>query len=190
MLLKILLMITLLITCFSATALAASSGVYEYTSKNLGYKITCPIKPLVKFEAGAKRELLVFSSRGGKVTLGFQITFDAFDSKSTPDFNKADEKTLNEYLENFRAENVYEYVGINKITQDNKGVMLINAGEIEVKGDDGEVEGVLTAEQQGVFVFFRTNKGRCVEVELIVENLEEEDILNFRKSLYTFTDTK
>ncbi len=188
--LKILLMIALLLTCFSATALAASSGVYEYTSKNFGYKIICPVKPLVKVDMSAKRELLVFASQGGKITLGFQITFDAFDNKTTPDFNKADEKTLNEYLDKFRAQNIYEYVGINKITQNNKGVMLINAEEIEVKGDDGEVEGVLKTDEQGVFMFFRTNKGRCVEVELIVDHLGEEDIMNFRKSLYTFEDTK
>ena len=179
---------TLMLTCFSATALAAQNGIYEYTSKAFGYKIICPTKPLVKIDTKEKRELLVFASRNGQVTFAYQFTFDAFDNKSTPDFNKAGEKTLNEYLDNFRAENTYEYVGINQITKDTKGVMLINAKEIEVKGDDGEVEGVLTASEQRVFVFFRTKSGRCVAVELIVDDLDKDDVLNFRKSLATFQD--
>ena len=186
--LKIFLIMTLLLTCFSATALAAKSEIYEYTSKAFGYKIICPVKPLVKVDAKNKRELLVFASRNGEVTFGYQVNFDAFDNKTTPDFNKASEKTLNEYLDKFRAENIYEYVGINQITKDIKGVMLINAKEIEVKGDDGEVEGVLTANEQRVFTFFRTKSGRCVSVELVVDDLDEEDIMDFRKSLATFKD--
>lgn len=193
---KIFLSFTILLTLLTATAFAAeeneTSTGFEYTSQTYGFKIACPAEPKVvvnPFENPQERgELLVFANDGMKILYGYQIKLDAFDDKTVPDFNKANKKTLDAYLEKLRVNDAYEYAEIGNISADNKAVFAVTAKEIEVKGDDGEVEGVLTAETQNAIAFFRTKSGRCISIQFITDKIDDEAVENFRKSVMSYQD--
>lgn len=179
----------------TATVFAAEENQvegFEYTSQTYGFKIMCPAEPKVvvnPFEDPNKRgELLVFANDGMKILYGYQILLDAFDTKSVPDFNKAKKKVLDAYLEKLRVNDAYEYAEIGNIAPDNKAVFAVTAKEIEVKDDNGEVEGVLTAETQNAMAFFRTKSGRCISIQFITDKIDDEAVDNFRKSVISYRD--
>lgn len=189
---KIFLIATFLLAMLTATAFAAENEIYEYTSETYGFKITCPAKPIVvvnPFEdPNQKGELLVFANDGMKIIYGFQILLDAFDTKSVPDFNKDSKKIIDAYLEEMRQDDAYEYVELLNVSKNNRGVMALTAKEISIIGEDGEVEGTLTADRQSAFTFFRTSSGRCISIQLLAEDFGEDNINDYRKSISTFRD--
>jgi len=169
-----------------------NSKGFEYTSQTFGFKIMCPAEPKVvvnPFPDPKKRgELLVFKNDGAEILYGYQIMFEAFDTNSAPDFNKAKKKTLDNYLEKLKENNAYEDAIVDNVTADNKGVFAVTAKEIEIKNDAGEVEDVATATTQNELVFFRTKSGRCISIQLITTTLTDEVVMNFRKSVATYQD--
>ena len=201
---KIFMVTFLIATFFCMTVFAAeensatensaeeNSKGFEYTSQTFGFKIMCPAEPKVvvnPFPDPKKRgELLVFKNEGAEILYGYQIMFDAFDSNSVPDFNKAKKKTLENYLEKLKVTNAYEDAIVDNVTSDNKGVFAVTAKEIEIKNDAGEVEDVAVATTQNEIVFFRTKSGRCISIQLITVDLNNEVVLNFRKSVATYRD--
>lgn len=190
---KIFLMVTIFMLALTATAFA-DDGAYEYTSETYGFKITCPAKPIVvvnPFEDPyQKGELLVFANEGMKIIYGYQILLDAFTNDAVPDFNKANKKNIDTYLEKMREDDAYEYVELVNITKNNRGVMMLTAKEITVLDENGEVEGVLTADRQSAFTFFRTSSGRCVSIQLLAEDFGKDNIEDYLKSVGTFRDAK
>ncbi len=189
---KIFLMATFLLVMLTATAFAADNEVYEYTSETYGFKITCPAKPIVvvnPFEdPNQKGELLVFANDGIKIIYGFQILLDAFETTAVPDFNKADKKILDQYVEEMRVDNAYEYVGLQEVSKKNKGVLAITARRIELRDENGEVAGELVADQQSAFTFFRTSSGRCISIQLITDDFTQDNLDDYKKSVSTFRD--
>lgn len=175
----------------AATAEENSKG-FDYTSQTFGYKILCPAEPKVvvnPFPDPKKRgELLIFKNEGAEILYGYQIMFDAFDTKTTPDFNKAGKRTLEKYLEKLKFNNAFEDAIVDNVTKDNKGVFAVTAKEIEIKNDAGEVEDVAVATTQNELVFFRTKSGRCISIQLITVELTDEVVMNFRKSVATYQD--
>ena len=198
---KIFIMATFILTLLTATTFAAENekdeiSSYEYTSETYGFKIVCPAKPIVvvnPFEDPYKKgELLVFANDGMKIIFGYQIMIDAFDDMKVPNFNTAKQSFIDAYIEKFKAENAYEFVGVETVAKyggkDNKGVVAITAKEIEVKDSRGEVEGVLVAESQSAFTFFRSRSGRCISIQLITSDFNEDNLIDYRKSVSTYQD--
>lgn len=196
---KIFLLATLIFTLFTTTAFAAEneSSFYEYTSEVYGFKIICPVKPVVvvnPFEDPKQRgELLVFANNGMKIIYGFQILLDAFDTNKVPNFNKDKKKIIDDYIEQLKKDNAYEFIGLETVSRnskgvENKGIVLITAKEIEVKGDDDEVEGTLTADSQTAFTYFRTRSGRCISIQLITSDFNEDNLKDYRNSVATYRD--
>lgn len=191
---KIILTAMMLLMMFTATVFAEEETTqgFEYTSQTYGFKIACPAEPKVvvnPFEDPNKKgELLVFANDGIKILYGYQILLDAFDTKEVPDFNKANKKVLDEYLEKLRINEAYEYAEIGNIAADNKAVFAVTAKEIEEKDDNGEVEGVWTADAQNAIAFFRTKSGRCISIQFITTTIDDEAVENFRKSVMSYRD--
>lgn len=188
---KIFLTVTILLALFTTTAFAADDS-YDYTSQTFGFSIKCPEKPIVvvnPFEDPAQRgELLVFANEGMDIIFGYQILLDAFDTKAVPNFNKDSKKTIDEYMDQMRLDNAYEYVVLENISKNNKGVIAVTAKEIELRNENGEVEGKLVAERQTAFTFFRTPNGRCISIQLLVRDFNQENLDDYRKSVSTFKD--
>ena len=136
---------------------------------------------------------MVFANDGMKIIYGYQILLDAFDTKKVPDFNKDKKKVIDAYIEKLKADNAYEFVGLETVARykngtENKGVVLFTAKEIEVMGDNGEVEGTLTADEQTAFTYFRSRSGRCISIQLITSDFNEDNIIDYRKSVATYRD--
>lgn len=193
---KIFLLTTLILTLFTATAFAEDEAnptdtAYDYTSETYGFRILCPAKPIVvvnPFENPNDRgELLVFANDGIKILYGYQIKLNAFADKQIPNFNKDKPKVIDNYIAKLRESNAYEEVALVRITKDNSGVMAVTAKEIEVKDENGEVEGVLVADTQSAITFFRTPSGDCISLQLLADELNEENRDNYLKSLVSFT---
>ena len=212
---KIFLTVTFLLTLLTATVFAAENenadenanadsnananveSPYLYTSETYGFQILCPVKPAVvvnPFEdPNQKGELLVFANDGMNIIFGYQIMIDAFDTTKVPDFNKDKKKVIEAYIEKFKADHAYEFIGVETVAKysdgkENKGVVLITAKEIEVKDDDGEVEGTLVADTQTAFTFFRSKSGRCISIQLITSDFNEENLRDYRNSVATYRD--
>ena len=197
---RIFLLATLVFVMMMSVAFAEEEAVeepsagYEYTSQFYGFKITCPAEPKVVVnpypDVSQRGELLIFAVTpdGQDVAYGYMIQFEAFDTKALPDFNKSRKKTIEEYLEKLKTNNAYSDASLEQITKDNKGVLAVTAKEIEVLDENGEVEGVAVAKTQNVIAFFRTKSGRCISIQLITTNLDDEAMKNFRKSLSTYQD--
>ena len=187
---KIFLLTAVIFAMLTATALA-SDEIYEYTSPTYGFKITCPAKPIVKVnpfdDPKQKGELLVFAHKDGKIIFGYEILLDAFDN-SVPDFNKASRKVIDQYLNGLRGQKIYAYAELENVSKGNRGVLAITAKEIDVLGDNGEVEGKITADRQAAFTFFRTKSGRCISIQLITNDLSKDNLDDYRKSVSTFRD--
>ena len=191
---KIFMTLATLMIFLTATAFAEENQTeqgFEYTSQTYGFKILCPAEPKVvvnPFENPQERgELLVFANDGMKILYGYQIKLDAFDNKTIPDLNKANKKTLDEYLEKLRQQNVYEYVEVKNISPDNKAIFAVTAKEMEVELEDGEV-GVMTAETQNALAFFRTKSGRCISIQFITDTIDDEAVKNFSNSVMSYQD--
>jgi len=188
---RIFLAVTFIFTLMTATAFAAENDYYEYTSEVFGFKIVCPSKPAVvvnPFEDPKQHgELLVFANDGMKIIYGFQIMIDAFDTKKVPDFNKDKKKVIDAYLEKKRNENIYNFVELQNISPNNKGVVMVTSKEITLTDENGE-ETTAIADQQTAYALFRSRSGRCISIQLISADLDETDYQDFLKSVSTYRD--
>lgn len=195
---KIFLITTFVLSLLAATAFAAENDSsvegFDYTSQVYGFKIKCPVKPIVilnPFEdPKARGELLVLevTPDGQDIAYGYQILLDAFDTKSVPNFNKDREKTIDDYIKKLAEANKYEYVSLENISKDNKGILAMTAKKLEIRNDKGEVEDVLVADKQSAFAFFRTRSGRCISIQLITTEMSKENIADYLKSVSTYQD--
>ena len=207
---KIFLTVILILSMLTATAFAAENEnatenptetktetvnpneTYEYTSETYGFKITCPVKPVVvvkPFEDPNRNgEMLVFANEGIKVLYGYIIEIDAFDDKQVPNFNKDKKKITDAYLEKLRGDFLYNSVEIMEVTPKNKGIVMVTANKVEFKDENGEVKETITAEEQRVISRFRSKSGRCIEIQLIDANLDKNDYEIYRKSVSTYQD--
>lgn len=169
----------------------APDKFYEYKSVNYGYTIKCPAQPVVtdmKFEMTAlKGETLFFLNEKNEPLYAYRIEFDAFDGKAVPDFNTADKATMDAYIAKLKEANLFEVTTVASITKDTKGVFAITAKELEVKGENGEVETV-TASNQAAVTYFRTKSGKCMSIMIIADELTEELLDAYRYSVTTFMD--
>ena len=171
-----------------------SDEPYIYTSEDFQYSIACPIKPLAvvqnPWQDPEKRgEMLVFANDGWTVQYAYLIQVNAFDSDKIPDFNKADKKTIDEYLEALKKTNGFGQAELVGITKDNKGIYAVTAETIEVLNKEtGEVEGEFVADRQDVYTFFRTPAGRCVSIQLLTVNMDKVFVDTYRYGVASFKD--
>ena len=195
-----LLMMILTATAFAEEAAAPEQNAeptdepYIYTSEDFKYSIACPFKPLAvvqnPWQDPAKRgEMLVFANEGWNVQYAYMIQVNAFDNEKIPDFNKADKKTIDEYLEGLKKSNGFEIAEIVGITKENKGVYAVTAQSIEVLNKEtGEVEGEFVADRQDIYTFFRTPEGRCISVQLLTTQMDKTFVDVYRYGVTTFKD--
>lgn len=81
-----------------------ASAAYTYTSKDYGYSIDCPQKPLgviPLIDPNQKGEVLVFKNDGYNILEGWIIATNAFDSSQIPNFDKMTDKESQQYAANF-----------------------------------------------------------------------------------------
>lgn len=162
----------------------------DYTSGTYKYKIKCPFLPAavtdLKFDEPAEKgEMLIFLNDGADITLAYRINVDAFPNQNAPDFNRDDKKTLDSYIDYLKTVNALDQAMITNIGNNNKGVFMVTAKEIE--NEQGEK---ITAENQIAMVIFRTKNGGRVSIQLLTKEFSQELVDAFLYSVSTFDDSK
>ena len=184
------------LTLITLRADAADKKVegYEYVSPQYNYSIVCPKQPHVVPvnvlfpEDNRKGEVLIFESEGYFIKSGWVIVFDAFDPTLIPNFNKDSKKLIEQYIE-AKKKDAYDSLELVEITKTNKGVLGITAKEIEIDEDgDGKTDGVAIADRQEAVMFFRSELGRCISVEMMNDSVDDVTVGAFRAALSTYKD--
>jgi len=172
----------------------STNDFVTYTSPAYGFSIKCPWEPVAidlrSEDINRHGELLVFANKGEgiDILLGYRIVLDAFDNQRVPDFNKADKAVIDNYIDVLKQVNLYEVATLQNISADNKGLFAITAKEFEVKDPKtGEVQTV-TASSQNAIAFFRTPLGRCVSIQLITNELNDNLLKAYQYSVASFND--
>lgn len=200
---KIIFLTALMMMILSATAFAeevtepsneTDAEPYIYTSKDFEFTIACPFKPVAVVqnpwqEPEKRGEMLVFANEGFDIKYAYLIQVNAFDNESVPDFNKADKKTLDEYLAKLTENGGFGSADLVNISSANKGILAVTAETIQVMNQEtGEVEGEFVADRRDIYTYFRTPQGRCIGIQLISVSLDKEFVDVYRYGVASFKD--
>ena len=127
-----------------------------------------------------------------KILFGYIIELDAFDDKKIPDFNHDKKKIIDAYIERKKSENAYAFIAVETVSKyddkDNKGLVTVTAKELEIVDKNGEVVDSLIADEQTAVTYFRTRSGRCISIQLVAADLNDESFMDYRKSVSTYRD--
>ncbi|MBR1419605.1 MAG: hypothetical protein IJ575_00890 [Selenomonadaceae bacterium] len=169
-----------------------------YESQRYGYRMICPKQPSIVpasfMYEDRKGDLLIFDYDNDDITqikYAWLVTVDAFDTKKVIDFNKANDKKFNEYLEQLKNSNGFETAVQLQLPNNNKGVFAVTAKEVEIDEDgDGIIDDTATADHQEIVVFFRSDKNRAFSIQLIqLPEIDENAFQYFKLGVSTFEDT-
>ncbi len=170
---------------FRAEAAEPSKELYTFVSPRYGYTMLCPSAPAGVIPASMfyednnkKGDVIVFDSTGYNVKYAWVVLVDAFDDKSVPDLNKISEKEAGEYLQKLMHSYGYEGISLINLSDSNKAIYGLTARSLEIDTNgDGVPDTTAEAATQMAVTFFRTEKGRCVSVQLIDNPTIREDAL-------------
>jgi len=201
-LLKQFVMAAFLLPLLSGYAGAAESTVdtsklVPHISREHGYMILCPKRPVGKLSAAEfyndptlKGDVLIFDNVEYTIKKAWVIIKDGAEGSDLPDFNKLSPEEAETLITNMKNSAGYEGIALLNVIGDNKGVMAITAKEVEIDTDgDGVADTVATAENQVVKVFFRGKNGNRYLAELIDNPTpSQESVSEFQQCLSTFNE--
>ena len=182
----------------TATAEAAVPQLtYTYTSKNYGYTIQCPQKPVGVIPASElypdkKGEVLIFDNDGYDIKKAWVIITDAFEESKVPDLNKLTEPEAETLLKGIFETNAYESIMTVNLTPTNRGIYAVTAKTVDIDTDgDGKADVTATADTQMAITFFRGEKGGRYQIMLIDNpNLLVQDVALSQRGVVSFQETK
>ena len=157
-----------------------------YESQRYGYRIVCPKQPSIVpasfMYEDRKGDLLIFDYDNDDIT---QIKY------AWLDFNKANDKKFDEYLDQLKNSNGFETAVQLQLPKNNKGVFAVTAKEVDIDADgDGIIDDTATADHQEIVVFFRSDKKRAFSIQLIqLPEIDENAFQYFKLGVSTFEDT-
>ncbi|MDD6382504.1 hypothetical protein [Mitsuokella sp.] len=170
---------------------------YTYTSKQYGFSIQCPQKPVGVIPASLLYEdkqgdVLIFDNEEYNIKYAWIVLTDAFDDKKVPDLNKLKPQEAEKLLQGIMGSNGYEGIMLVNLTPKNKAIYAVTAKEIEIDTDgDGKADEVAKADTQMAVAFFRTPSGKRYGVELIDNpDLRASSLAAFQKGIATLTDSQ
>ena len=174
---------------------------YLYASKVYDYAIVCLTKPevipaSVLYEDGKYRgEVLLFDYTQGingfEINHGWVILKDGFSDEEVPDLNKLSETEIKALEKKFLTDNVYGEAMVTNISEDNKGLVLITAKQLDLDAEgNGQYETVEVADQRAV-TYFRTPKGTRYKITLIERpEINEADMQAYRVGVSMFKEVE
>lgn len=180
-------------------AKAQSELPYTYTSKEYGYTIQCPQKPLGVIPANAfygdeskKGEVLVFANEGFNITYGWAVLEDAFTDRTIPDLNTLNDNVAKALVKHMMDTYGYEGAMVVELSNHNKAIYAITGKVMDVDTDgDGTPDETIEASSQTAVTYFRGADGVRYGVELIDNpELRDEAVNLYQKALLTFKTSK
>lgn len=174
----------------SSSAVAQAAG-YTYTSKDYGYTIECPQKPvgvipLSALSPAEKGDVLVFANDGYNIKHAWVIMPNGFDQDSFPDLDKiseADAKTLFGKL----MANGYEFVSLVNVNGHNALYAVTAKTMLVGKDSEGKPEKV-EADAQQVKTFIRGKNDRYAVILMDNPTLLKEDIQAYQDGVLSFKE--
>lgn len=157
----------------SAAQDAKSALTYLYESKDFGYRIMCPKRPVGVIPADAlfenrKGEILIFDNEEYHIKYAWVVLVDAFSDTAVPNLNTINPEDAAKLLGGIMGSNGYEGIMLVNLTDHNKAIFAMTAKEVEIDEDgDGVVDATAKADNQMAVLFFRGENGTRYGLELI-----------------------
>ena len=172
---------------------------YTYTSRDYGYTIQCPQRPLGTIPANIfygddskKGEILVFANEGYNVIYGWAVLQDAFTDRTIPDLNQLNDEHAKALVKHMMNTYGYEGAMIVELANHNKAIYAVTGKVLDVDTDgDGQPDQTVEASSQNAVTYFRGADGVRYCVTLIDNpELRDEAIDLYQKALNTFKTSK
>ena len=178
------------VVSMSASSVAQAAG-YTYTSKEYGYTIECPQKPVGVIPLSAlspeeKGDVLVFANDGYNIKHAWVIMPNGFDQDSLPDLDKiseADAKTLFGKL----MATGYEFASLVNVNGHNALYAVTSKTMLVGKDSEGKPEKV-EADAQQVKTFIRGKNDRYAVILMDNPTLLKEDIQSYQDGVLSFKE--
>lgn len=154
-------------------AQAQPALTYLYESKEYGYRIMCPKRPVGVIPAATlfenrKGEILIFENEEYNIKHAWVILVDAFSDTAVPDLNTINPEDATKLLAGIMGSNGYEGIMLVNLTEHNKAIFAMTAKEVEIDEDgDGVVDATATADNQMAVLFFRGANGARYGLQLM-----------------------
>ncbi|MDQ0203953.1 hypothetical protein [Pectinatus haikarae] len=171
----------------------AQASAYTYVSKDYGYSIECPEKPLgviPLIDPTQKGEVLVFKNDGYNILQGWIIATNAFDSSQIPDFDKMTDKESQKYAANFvmNSEGKYETVLFIPLNG-HKVLYAVAPQDVYVDADKKEkTDTVKTNVSQRIETYIPGKKTNYVIVFFKSGEMTTQDSTDYQNGLLSFKE--
>lgn len=174
------------------TILPAQASAYTYTSKEYGYSIECPQKPLGAIpliDANQKGEILVFKNEGYTILKGWIVATNAFDKKDIPDFDKMTKADSEKYAANLIANRGYETVLFIPVNG-HKVMYAVWPKEVYVDSNkDGKNDKKPQQNtSQRIDTYIQGQKNNYVVTFFASEAVDKQDMTDYQKGLMSFKE--
>lgn len=165
---------------------------YTYVSKDYGYSIECPEKPLgviPLIDPVQKGEVLVFQNDGYNILKGWIVATNAFDSNQIPDFDKMTDKDAQKYAANLIANKGYQTVLFIPLNN-HKVLYAVSPPDVYVdSGKNDKNDSVKQNVSQRVETYIPGKKTNYVVVFFETGELAKQDIDDYQNGLMSFKET-
>lgn len=165
---------------------------YTYVSKDYGYSIECPEKPLgviPLIDPVQKGEVLVFQNDGYNILKGWIVATNAFESNQIPDFDKMTDKDAQKYAANLIANKGYQTVLFIPLNN-HKVLYAVSPQDVYVdSGKNDKNDSVKQNVSQRVETYIPGKKTNYVVVFFETGELAKQDIDDYQNGLMSFKET-
>ena len=176
-----------------ATGVQLMKKHYLYTSKQYGFSLLCPKKPVgvipaAVLDPGREGDVLVFENDGYTLNKAWIIWVNAFEDKAMPDLTKTTPEEEKKLKERLAQANGYSQVEIVPMAMKSRAVIAITSKELSFDTNgDGQPDQTAIADNQMADLWFRGNKGGRFFARLIDNpTLSQENLAEFKAGVSAF----
>lgn len=168
-----------------------TNAAYVYTSKDYGYSIECPQKPLgviPLIDPIQKGEVLVFQNDGYNILQGWIIATNAFDSAQLPNFDKMTAKEAQTYAANFVANSNGRYVSAQFLPVKKHKILYAVGPQdvfVDANAKDSAAKPVVS---QRIETYIPGKKTNYVIVSFKTGDMTDQDRDNYKNGITSFQE--
>ncbi|WP_432748690.1 hypothetical protein [Pectinatus frisingensis] len=180
-----------LVSIVSGMALPAQALAYTYVSKEYGYSIECPEKPLGVIplvDPEQKGEVLVFKNEGYNILKGWIIATNAFDSNQVPDFDKMTAEDSRKYKDRLKENRGYQIVEFIPL-HGHKVLYAVGAPDVYVDSNKNDKADIKQQTSQRIETYIPGKKTNYVIVFFQSGEMSKQDITDYQNGLLSFKET-
>ncbi|WP_196602124.1 hypothetical protein [Pectinatus frisingensis] len=180
-----------LVSIVSGMALPTQALAYTYVSKEYGYSIECPEKPLGVIplvDPEQKGEVLVFKNEGYNILKGWIIATNAFDSNQVPDFDKMTAEDSQKYAAGLIENRGYQTALFIPL-HGHKVLYAVGAPDVYVDSNKNDKADIKQQTSQRIETYIPGKKTNYVIVFFQSGEMSKQDITDYQNGLLSFKET-